>query len=311
MINKEEKNEVVNSTKGYTASLVLHSLLILLGITPLATFQAPIWEEETPGMEVALGFPDEGMGNDDPSPYYKNESGGPAPSAEQRTEQTSSQSEPASASIKSVSTSPDPTPTKADEMMSSEASEEIAIARAKEAKRKAEQEQVEAEKRRNAEIAAETARKAEAERKAREEAQRQAEYAAAKGKYGGLLGGKGSGRGNTGTAGNQGDPNGDPNSKNLEGINTGKGRIGGGLGNRGLVSEPKISESTQKTGKVIIRVCVDRTGNVISADYTQKGSTTNDATLIAIARRNALKFKFTTAEVDQQCGTITYDFKLQ
>jgi len=79
MVNKEEKNEVVNSTKGYTSSLILHSLLILIGITPLATFQAPIWEEETPGMEVALGFPDEGMGNDEPSPFYENRPGSPPP----------------------------------------------------------------------------------------------------------------------------------------------------------------------------------------------------------------------------------------
>jgi len=150
--------------------------------------------------------------------------------------------------------------------------------------------------------------KAESDRKAKEAA----DYAAAKGKYGGLLNGKGTGRGNTGQAGNQGDPNGDPNAKNLEGIHTGgKGRIGGGLGNRGVISEPKITDNSQKTGVVMIKVCVNKTGSVISADYTQKGSTTNDATLINIAKRNAMKFKFTAGDVEQQCGTITYDFKVQ
>ena len=61
----------------------------------------------------------------------------------------------------------------------------------------------------------------------------------------------------------------------------------------------------------MIKVCVNKTGSVISADYTQKGSTTNDATLINIAKRNAMKFKFTAGDVEQQCGTITYDFKVQ
>lgn len=296
-MKNEEKKEIVNSTKGYTSSLLLHSLLILIGITPLATFQAPIWEQETPGMEVALGFPDEGQGNDEPSPAFKNSPGGPAPQTTHQNVAPSSSTPPPSSS--------EPTPTtKGQDIVTSEASEAIAIAQAQERKRKAEQAQIEAERNRNAEIEAERARQAAA-------AQRAADYANAKSKYGGLLGGKGTGRGNTGTAGNQGDPNGDPNAKNLEGIHTGKGRIGGGLGNRGVLSEPKISETTQKTGRVVIKVCVNRNGNVISADYTQKGSTTNNATLIGIATRNAMKFKFTDGDLDQQCGTITYDFKVQ
>ena len=306
MVNKEEKNEVVNSTKGYTSSLILHSLLILIGITPLATFQAPIWEEETPGMEVALGFPDEGMGNDEPSPFYENRPGSPPPPSESNTPSQSSSAPPPSGA-----SAAEPANTKGEDILSSDASEEIAFAKAAAKKKDAERAQVEAEQRRSSEIAAERARKADADRRAAEEAQRASDYANAKSKYGGLLGGKGTGRGNTGTAGNQGDPNGDPNAKNLEGINTGKGRIGGGLGNRGVVSEPKISETTQKTGRVIIKVCVDRNGSVTSADYTQKGSTTNDSGLIAIAARNARKFKFTAGDVDQQCGTITYDFKVQ
>jgi outer membrane biosynthesis protein TonB len=295
-MKNEEKREIANSTKGYTSSLLLHSLLILIGITPLATFQAPIWEEQTPGMEVALGFPDEGQGNDEPSPALQNSPGGPPPAVSHTSAATSSSTPPSAA---------DPSPTKGQDVITSDASEEIAIAKAREEKRRADQAQVEAERRRNAEIEAERARQAAA-------AQKAAEYASAKSKYGGLLGGKGTGRGNTGTAGNQGDPNGDPNAKNLEGINTGgKGRIGGGLGNRGVVSEPKISESTQKTGRVVIKVCVNRNGNVISAEYTQKGSTTNNSTLIGIATRNAMKFKFTDGDLDQQCGTITYDFKVQ
>ncbi len=301
MATNQEKREVVNSTKGFSSSLFLHSLLILIGISPLATFKAPIWEEEQPGMEVALGFPDEGQGNDEPTPG-NNEPGGLPPSAAKASSSQATAPPPAT-------TSPSTSASANDAMVTNDNAETVDVAAAKEAKRrKAEQEQVEAEQRRKAELLAEANRKAEADKRAKE----QAEYEASKGKYGGLFKGTGTGRGNTGKSGNQGDPNGDPNAKNLEGINTGgKGRIGGGLGNRGVISEPKIVDNSSKEGRVIIKVCVNSDGSVTSAEFTQKGSTTQDATLVNIARKNALKFKFTPSDVSQQCGTITYDFRLE
>src|SRR5690606_8890900 len=127
--------------------------------------------------------------------------------------------------------------------------------------------------------------------------------------YGDLLGT--GGKGNTGKPGSQGDPNGDPNSNILEGISNGSGRVGGGLGNRGVLHEPRIEDRSQKTGRVVISVCVDKSGKVIRAEYTQKGSTTTDSELREIARKAALQFKFTTSEIVEQCGTITVDFKVK
>ena len=88
-------------------------------------------------------------------------------------------------------------------------------------------------------------------------------------------------------------------------------RVGGGLGNRGVLHEPQINDRSQKTGRVVISVCVDKTGKVIKADYTQKGSTTTDSELKDIARKAALQFKFTLSEIEEQCGTITVDFKIK
>ena len=150
---------------------------------------------------------------------------------------------------------------------------------------------------------------AESQRKAAEEAKRQEAYNKTKKSYGDLLGGDG--KGNTGKPGNQGDPSGDPNAKALEGISKGSGRVGGGLGNRGVLHEPKINDGSQKTGRVVISVCVDKNGKVIKAEYTQKGSTTTDSELKDIARRAALQFKFTDSDVEEQCGTITVDFKVR
>jgi outer membrane biosynthesis protein TonB len=150
---------------------------------------------------------------------------------------------------------------------------------------------------------------ADAQRRAAEETQKQEAYNKTKKSYGDLLGG--SGKGNTGKPGSQGDPNGDPNASALEGISKGSGRVGGGLGNRGVLHEPQINDRSQKTGRVVISVCVDKSGKVIKADYTQKGSTTTDSDLKDIARKAALQFKFTLSEIEEQCGTITVDFKVR
>lgn len=151
MPSKQEKREVVNSTKGFSSSLFIHSLLILIGISPLATFKAPIWEEEQPGMEVALGFPDEGQGNDEPTPG-NNEPGGLPPS--------SHSSAPAATSPPPATTSPSTSSSATEPALTNDNSEAVEAMAASEARRKkAEREQVEAEQRRNAEILAEANRK--------------------------------------------------------------------------------------------------------------------------------------------------------
>ena len=135
------------------------------------------------------------------------------------------------------------------------------------------------------------------------------DYEKAKKQFGDAFGG--SGKGKTDKPGNQGDPGGDPDASKLEGISTGSGMVGGGLSNRGVLSEPVIRDNSQKTGRVVVKVCVDRSGGVISATYTQKGSTTTDSHLKSIAITSAEKFRFTSSSIDKQCGTITIDFQVK
>ncbi|MEL6721568.1 MAG: hypothetical protein AAFP82_22920, partial [Bacteroidota bacterium] len=177
--------------------------------------------------------------------------------------------------------------------------------------------------RKKQEAAAQKQRKEEARRKAQEEAERQkreaeeaerqrkeAERNATKSRIGDLFS-NGGGKGNTGKTGNQGDPNGDPNASKLEGISTGTGQVGGGLGGRGG-SGPRLSDSSQKVGNVVVYVCVDANGKVVSAEYTQKGSYGSAASDSAIRRKaiaNAKNWKFKSGSVDKQCGTISYRFK--
>jgi len=147
-----------------------------------------------------------------------------------------------------------------------------------------------------------------AKKKAAAEAKKKDEFEKAKKQFGDLLG-KGSGKGSDN--GNAGDPNGEPNTNALQGISKGKGKIQGGLSNRGLLYEPEIDENSQKSGKVVVKVCVDKSGEVVDASYTQRGSTTTDSGLVKAAIEGAKGYRFSKSPLDRQCGTITIEFKLK
>ncbi len=259
--------------RGWIVSLVMHILLILLLFLPMIISQPTPPEQE--GLLVNLGLLDEGQGEE--TPKGTSEKAIPALS-------------PAPEEVREI-LKPVPSKTTArQESKSTVTSNEQDAVRVKEAQAKQQAE-------------------AAAKQRAAEEASRQAAFNETKKSYGDLLG-TGS-KGNTGKPGSQGDPNGDPNSNILEGISNGSGRVGGGLGSRGVLHEPKITDNSQKIGIVVISVCVDKSGRVIKATYTQKGSTTTDSELQKIARDAALQFKFTVSEIEEQCGIITVDFKLR
>ncbi len=111
--------------------------------------------------------------------------------------------------------------------------------------------------------------------------------------------------------GDRGNPIGKSDEGAVDGLNGGTGKIGGGLSGRGLLYEPTIEDDSQIQGKVVIRVCVNKKGEVYEAKFTQKGSTTTDRRLVQLAEEAALKYLFTESKSDKQCGTITVDFKLR
>lgn len=257
--------------KGWIVSLLMHILVIIGLFLPMMVSKTPPPQQE--GLLVNLGLPDEGQGQETPKGNEHEVIPEPAQQQERKqVEQVTSRTPSKQVAEKSITSS----------------QESTVSAKQAEAKKAAQ---------------------ADAQRKAAEEARQQESYNKTKKSYGDLLGG--GGKGNTGKPGSQGDPNGDPNSNVLEGISNGSGRVGGGLGSRGVLHEPQINDRSQKTGRVVITVCVDKSGKVIKADYTQKGSTTTDSELKDIARKAALQFKFTLSEIEEQCGTITVDFKVK
>lgn len=269
--SSNHSQEQSSQGRGWIVSLLTHILVIIALCLPMLILRTPPPEEE--GLLVNLGLIDEGQGNETPKGSEEKPTPAPSESNEDQPVKPVAASKPArEVSQKSIT------------------SNEESEIRAKES---------------NAREAA----KADAQRQAAEAAQKQAAYNTTKKSYGDLLGS--GGKGNTGKPGSQGDPNGDPNSNILEGISNGSGRVGGGLGKRGVLHEPQIKDNSQKTGIVVISVCVDKNGKVIKADYTQKGSTTTDSELKEIARKAAQQFKFTVSDIEEQCGTITVEFKIR
>ncbi len=123
-----------------------------------------------------------------------------------------------------------------------------------------------------------------------------------------------SSEGETQGTGNQGSTTGSVDSQNHTGGNSmGTNGTSYSLAGRNPESLPKPDYIHQIEGKVVVEITVDKYGNVTDAVPGVKGSTTLDATLLAAAKRAALKAKFDKKPdaPAYQKGTITYFFKLQ
>ena len=303
--------------KTYTGVIMLLFLLLLL--LPFFSYQNP--PPGQPGLLVSFGDPEAGQGG----------TGAPPPSAkpvEEKTKPNKPEKRPKAKAVKKE-TKPKPKPkekpkevkTPIDEKVIAAKNEAIALQK-QEAKEKADKKakadalaKAESDKKAQ-ELAAQReservqkvkARAAELAESAREE--KAAKEAKATSDFKSSLT-DAFGKGDGGKEGNQGVPNGDPNADALKGLSTGSGRIGGGLSNRGG-SGPGISDNSNKTGTVVVKVCINATGSVQSVNFTQKGSTTQDAELIKLAVENARKWSFKSGISDETCGTITYDFKVK
>jgi hypothetical protein len=119
--------------------------------------------------------------------------------------------------------------------------------------------------------------------------------------------GTGTGRGDTDKPGNQGAPDGDPNLSVLTDVGKGAGVVNG-FGGRGVRTAPKFQEQAQKSAKVVLDVCIDGDGNVLSVRFNSRLSNTPDPELQQAAISNAKQYKFVSGIVDKLCGMITYNF---
>ena len=117
-------------------------------------------------------------------------------------------------------------------------------------------------------------------------------------------------QGNTYSGGNQGREGGDANSNRYDGA-PGKGGAQFSLNGRGAKALPTPNSTTQKQGKIVVQIFVDRSGNVVKVDAPAKGSTLSDAALVAQSKAAAMKAKFSPSDdaPEIQTGTITYVYR--
>lgn len=286
LLTREEEQ---NQRRGRIISAVVHLLLLAIFLLPILTYPDPPPGQE--GILVNLG-----------ADFGQGEENAPEPVAEEPQVQEERQEQEVQEEVQPREEKPVVEETPEREVVETEDPDAIAL------KKKKQQEAAE-KKRQEEERLEEQRRQEEAERKKKEQEEA---YNKAKDKFSGAFGGgDGEGKGNTGQPGNQGDKDGDPNADNLKGKSVGAGDVGGGLSDRGVNSQPKVNNPTQNTGTVVVEVCVDANGSVVSAKKTLRGSTTNNATLVKIAEDAARKWQFSKSSIDRQCGTISYTFKTQ
>jgi len=132
--------------------------------------------------------------------------------------------------------------------------------------------------------------------------------------------GAGGNEGITGKPGDQGNPFGTPDATGYEGDGGSGGGKGGGVGSgisydlsgRTPKSIPRPSNTFRDQGKVVVRIWVNRNGDVIRVEPGIKGSTTTSSQLKDLAAQAARKAKFSANPdaAETQVGTISYIFEL-
>eukprot|EP00764_Aduncisulcus_paluster_P013235 gnl/Carplike_NY0171/657_a905_1177.p1 GENE.gnl/Carplike_NY0171/657_a905_1177~~gnl/Carplike_NY0171/657_a905_1177.p1 ORF type:complete len:344 (+),score=60.91 gnl/Carplike_NY0171/657_a905_1177:1108-2139(+) len=333
--------------QGIIGSIIYHVIILLLLIflgffTPL-----PLPGEE--GILVNFGNSENGYGNREPSPQRNN----PEPVQSQPVQQEEQQ-QPTSRPVttpppttteaaEEVAMTQDYEKTAAIEAAEKKKKEEDAEKRKKqlaeerkrqeqiekEKKRQEEQERIrqeELERQRQAEL--EKKRQEEAERKRKEEEQRkineinsraQGAFADSGSGSGGKGNSDGESQGKTFPGGNQGVPTGDPNAGAYGAGGSGSGNQGSGisysLAGRDARLTPKPNYPGEDEGVVIVKITVDKYGNVTSAEPGVRGPGNMKTTLIDrafwdAAKKAALKTKFNDDEnaAAYQQGYISYRF---
>ncbi len=209
----------------------------------------------------------------------------------------------------------------AEKVLTQEKEEAIKIKKAEEAKKKVEDAKRAAQKKAEAEAQkkkVEAARIAQQKREAEEKARQEQE--AKKKKLDELMGGlnksDGTASGSEGDddrAGDKGSPDGDPYATSYYGSpGSGSGTGGYGLNGRSLASKGKVKQDCNEEGRVVVKIVVDRSGNVVSAQPGVKGTTNNSPCLLDPAKKTAFKHKWNSDSnaPSQQVGFVVVNFKL-
>ncbi len=240
------------------------------------------------GVAVNFGTSNVGKGNVQPKKPVKSE----PKKIEQPPEPEVSKSEPAASSEEVT-----------EDIITQETEEAIAIRKQKEAEAKAK-------------AVAEAKAKAEAERIAKEKREQEEKKKKLDALIGGVSKSDGSDTGSEGNdnqAGDKGQLDGDPYAPSYFGDpGTGSGGVGYGLNGRGNATYKTLKQDCNESGMVIVRIVVNRNGNVIEATPGVKGTTNTAKCLLDPAKKIALshKWRSDSKAPTKQIGFVKVNFKL-
>ena len=298
--------------KSLTLTTLLLSILLLVMFYIGLTYMDPPIEN---GISVNFGTTDFGSGRVQPKERVRSEPLETPPVEPTKQEVSEAVEEVEEKVQEEVSEAP------SEKVLTQEDEESIRIKQAQETKRKADA--AAAEQKRKAQEAEQKA-KAEAERIAQQkrEAEEQArqEQEAKKKKLDELMGGlnksDGTASGSEGDdnrVGDKGSPDGDPYAESYYGSpGSGSGTGGYGLNGRSLVNKGKVPQECNESGRVVVKIVVDRSGKVISATPGVRGTTNNNPCLLEPARKTAFmhKWNLDSNAPSQQIGFVVVNFKL-
>ncbi|SNR81136.1 outer membrane transport energization protein TonB [Maribacter sedimenticola] len=294
-------------------TLLLSALLLVLFYIGLTYMDPP----EENGISVNFGTMEFGSGKVQPKEKIRSEPLDTPPVEPVQQEVAETVEEPVEEVEETAAEKESPS----EKLLTQESEEAIKINQAKEAKRKADEAAADAKKKaeaienkKKAEAARIAQQKKDAEEKARQE--QEAKIRALDEMMGGLNKSDGTASGSEGDdnkAGDKGQPDGDPYATSYYGSpGSGSGTGGYGLNGRSLVNKGKVQQECNQSGRVVVKIVVDRNGKVVSATPGVRGTTNNDPCLLEPARKTAFmhKWNLDSNAPSQQVGFVVVNFKL-
>lgn len=121
------------------------------------------------------------------------------------------------------------------------------------------------------------------------------------------------GEGNDNRAGDKGQLDGDPYAPSYFGSpGTGSGGVGYGLNGRGKATYSTLKQDCNEAGMVIVKIVVNRNGNVVEAEPGVRGTTNTAACLLEPAKKIALSHRWApdANAPAKQIGFVKVNFKL-
>ncbi|HLV13951.1 MAG TPA: hypothetical protein VKY41_02140 [Xanthomarina sp.] len=295
--------ETVHERNSAKLTALIAVLILLLLFVVGTTYMDP---PEEYGVAVNFGTSDFGSGEVQPTKPVKSEP------REVQEEPQEAVKQPEQKPAEAASSK-----TKAEDVLTDDSDESIAIKKQKDA-------EVKAKKEADAKAKAQAEAKAQADAKAKAEAEKiakeQAEKEAKKKKLDALIGGvsksegqETGGEGNDNKAGDKGQLDGDPYAASYFGeAGSGSGGVGYGLKGRGAPTKKVFKQECNESGMVIVRIVVNRNGDVVEAVPGVKGTTNTASCLLEPAKKIALshKWRADNKAPDRQVGFVKVNFNL-